>query len=163
MEVRIMNDVIYQASDLASSKRVEFLRDARAGGARLRDRDGSSLLFLPEKEVETLKAISYWSKQQLQLTRLLDDEVKLTPSALGDLAWLRVFGRRDLVEFRDELHEVLIAAISDGSPAALEECIQAWRVTARQLEDPLRKSVLIGQHDANDFVEVTASPAQHVD
>lgn len=158
-----MNDVIYQASDLASGKRIDFLRDARNGGARLRDRDGSSLLFLPESDVLALKTISYWSKQQLQLTKLLEDEIKLTPSALGDLAWLRVFTRPDLVEFRDELHEVLIAAISDGSPEALEECVSAWRTTARQLEDPLRRSVLLGTHDSNDFVEVKAVSSKHVD
>lgn len=158
-----MNEVIYQVSDLAGSKRVDFIRDARNGGARLRDRDGSSLLFLPESDVEALKTVAYWSKQQLQLSRLLEDEVKLSPSALGDLAWLRVFSRPDLQEFRDELHEVLIAALSDGSPAALEDCVQAWKITARQLEDPLRRSVLLGAHDSNDFVEVKTSPLADVD
>lgn len=159
----MIKDVIYQASDLAGTKRRDFLRDARNGGARLRDKDGSSLLFLPESEVDALKAIAYWSKQHLRLNRLLEDGVNPTASALGDLAWLRVFNRQDLLEFRDELYEVLIAAISDEATPALDECVQAWKVTARQLQDPLRRAVLVGAHEANEYVEVTTLPTTDVD
>lgn len=153
-----MNDVIYQASDLAGTKRVDFLRDAKEGGARLRDKDGSSLLFLPESSVEALRTIAYWSKEHLILSRKLEGNLKMIPSELGDLAWLRAFSPEEVKEFCNELHEVLIAALSDGNAVALEDAVNAWRVTAKQLEDPLRRSILMGTHDPTEYVEVAGLP-----
>lgn len=152
-----MSDVIYQSSDLAGSKRTEFIRDAKLGGARLRDRDGESLLFIPESKYNSLQHSAEWSRNYLQLSKVLEDELPLTPSSLGDLAWLRVFSRADIHEFHRELHEVLIATLADESSDSLDAFVRDWRVTARQLEDPLRRSVLLEQFHNEDFAEAVDS------
>lgn len=59
----------------------------------------------------------------------------------------------DLHAFADELSQVLIASLSDESTGVLDEMIHAWQVTARQLEDPLRRAVLLGDHSPADYVE----------
>lgn len=152
-----MSDVIYQSSDLAGNKRTEFIRDAKHGGARLRDRDGESLLFIPESKYTSLQHGAEWSRKYLHLSRVLEEELPLTPSVLGDLAWLRVFSGADLREFLRELHEALIASLSDESSDSLDSCIEDWRTTARQLEDPLRREVLLEQFDNEDFAEAVES------
>lgn len=151
-----MTDTIYQASDLAGSKRVEFLDAARGGGARLRDRDGTSLVMLPESTLRLLETLTHWWEAYTRLDGLLR-RANEVPGAgeLGDLAWLRVFDRDDMQEFLGELHDALIAASADRDSAALESCITAWRITAKQLEDPLRRSVLLSKHVDSDFVEVS--------
>lgn len=151
-----MTDTIFQASDLAGSKRVEFLDAARGGGARLRDRDGMSLVMLPESTLRLLETLTTWWESYTRLDCLLR-RASDVPSArdLGDLAWLRSFDRDDMDEFLSELHDSLVAASADRDTAVLESCINAWRITARQLEDPLRRSVLVGEHVDSDFVEVT--------
>jgi hypothetical protein len=151
-----MTDTIFQASDLAGSKRVEFLDAARGGGARLRDRDGMSLVMLPESALRLLQSLTTWWEAYTRLDCLLR-RASDVPSAreLGDLAWLRSFDRDDMEEFLAELHDALVAASADRDAAVLETCINDWRITARQLEDPLRRSVLLGKHAEADFVEIT--------
>ncbi|MEV5413777.1 hypothetical protein AB0K60_33735 [Thermopolyspora sp. NPDC052614] len=147
-----MSDIIFQASDLAN-KRTEILERARQGLAQIRDKDSTSLVMLPERRLRMLEEIAKWSLAHMRLDDLLRRDAAPSISDLGDLAWLRVFEADDLREFVDELHAVLIAAHSDQDPSALDEFIRSWRITARQLEDPLRRSVLLGRHDPNDFVE----------
>ncbi len=146
-------DEIFQASDLAN-KRLLVLEAARAGGARFRDKDGTGLVMLPEGDLDVLKELARWSSAHLRLESLLRRSDRPTIAELGELAWLRVFDRDDLDEFLAELHDVLIAAHADNSVNALKECIHAWRVTASQLEDPLRRDVLLrGRLEARDLVE----------
>lgn len=151
-----MTDTIFQASDLAGSRRVEFLDAARGGRARLRDRDGMSLVMLPESMLSLLETLASCWESYTRLDCLLR-RTSSVPSAreLGDLAWLRSFDRSDMSEFLVELHDALVAASADRDSAVLESCINAWRVTARQLEDPLRRSVLLGDHVDSDFVEAS--------
>jgi len=150
-----MTDTIFQASDLAGTKRVEFLDAARGGQARLRDRDGMSLVMLPESTLRLLEALTRWWEAYTRLDNLLRRATDV-PSAreLGDLAWLRSVDRDDMDEFLSDLHEALVAASADRDLAVLDSCIKAWRITARQLEDPLRRSVLLGSHADSDFIEV---------
>jgi hypothetical protein len=61
----------------------------------------------------------------------------------------------------DELRDALTAAHADGDTAALNDCLHSWRVTARQLADPLRRSVLHGTHQPDDFVEVSEPDGSH--
>jgi hypothetical protein len=144
---------IFQTSDLAK-KRTEFVQAARDGGAHLRDKDGTSYVMMPERRVQSLESLAGWSGRLLRLQDLLGRDDKLpTVAEFGELAWLRVFDRDDLKEFLDELHEVLIASLSDETTEALDDVIHAWRVTAREIEDPLRRSVLTSEHSAADFVD----------
>lgn len=150
-----MTDTIFQASDLAGSKRVEFLDAAREGVARLRDRDGTSLVMLPESVLRLLEQLSTWWEAYTRLDCLLRRSTGV-PNAreLGDMAWLRTFDRDDMEEFLAELHDALVAASADRDAEALDRCIRDWRITGRQLEDPLRRSVLLGEKSDDDFVEV---------
>ncbi|MEV4511578.1 hypothetical protein AB0K00_21705 [Dactylosporangium sp. NPDC049525] len=156
-------DTIFQSSDLAGNRRVEFLQAARSGRARLRDKDGTSLVMLPESDLEWLEVMAKWSTAQLRLTELLRRGVVPTVSDLGELAWLRTFDLEDLQLFVDELHEVLVTAHADRSTDSLDACVQAWRTTARQLEDPLRRKVLLGSHDAEAFTEVSRPDGVFID
>lgn len=150
-----MNDTIFQSSDLAH-RRTEFLAAARQGQARLRDKDGASYVMLPEGRLQLLEELSLWSQALMKLERLLRRDTLPQVSDLGDLAWLRAFDVPDLREFAEELQESLVASHADRDLSVLHECVRAWRVTASQLEDPLRKSVLHGSHRPGDFVEVDA-------
>jgi hypothetical protein len=149
-----MSDVIYQLSDLAS-KRLEFIDAARNGQARLRDKDGTSLVMLPESKLRLLETLAKWWQAYMKLEGFLRRTELPRASELGELAWLRSFERDDLQEFLSELHDALVAANADGDTAALDDCIQGWRTTARQLEDPLRRAVLLGSHVPEDYVEAS--------
>ena len=145
-----MSDVIYQSSDLAS-KRTQFLRDAKAGRARLRDKDGTGLVMLPEAELWALEKFAMWSRFSDHLGRFIDRYDAPTVDDLGENAWLRTLDLDDLREFRDELMQALVASLADKDTQVLDDMLHDWRVTARQLQDPLRRSVLLAKHDAADF------------
>jgi len=145
-------ETIFLPSDLAGKKRIEFLQQARQSSARIRDKDGVSLMALPESQVVALRLVAEWSGHLLRLQDLLARDGHPSLADLGDMAWLRVFDRDDLKEFADELHQVLIASISDESSEALAEAVRAWKVTAKELDDPLRRSVLTGERSQADFV-----------
>ncbi|MGC5660374.1 hypothetical protein ACN261_08210 [Micromonospora sp. WMMD723] len=148
-----MGSTIFQASDLTNQRRVEFLDAARSGRARLRDKDGTSLVMLPESHLVWLETMARWSAVHLRLEELLRRGVMPSITDLGDLAWLRAFDVDDLAEFVGELHEALVLANADQDPSGLDECVNAWRTTARQLEDPLRRRILLGDRSDADFEE----------
>jgi hypothetical protein len=147
-----MDKVIFQSSDLARD-RTKVLNAARTGRALVRDKDGTGLVMLPEAELNVLEGFAKWSQVHQRLSTFVSSKREATVSELGDLAWLRVFDRDDISAFADELHESLIAGLSDQDLSAIDETVEAWRVTARQLEDPLRRSVLLGAKDPSDFAE----------
>lgn len=149
-----MSDVIFQSSDLAQ-KRVDVLEAARSHGARVRDKDGTSLVMLRESRLTLLEALAEWGTAGLRLEGLLERATVPTVADLGSLAWLRVFDHEEQREFLAELHDALLVAHADEDVSALEACISDWRTTARQLEDPLRRSVLKGRLTADDLVDVT--------
>lgn len=148
-----MDSIIFQASDLAKD-RTKFLDAARSGRALVRDKDGTGLVMLPESELAVLEGFALWSQVHQRLTTFLATKRETSVTELGELAWLRVFDREDITEFANELHESLIAGLADRDVSTITETVDAWRTTARQLEDPLRRSVLLGTKDLSDFVEV---------
>lgn len=154
-----MVDIIFQSSDLAT-RRTEFLDAARRGEARLRDKDGASFVMLPAGRLHLLERLAEWSQHLMQLEALLRRGTTPQVSELGELAWLRAFDLADMREFAGELQDALFAAYADGDTTALDDCLHSWRTTARQLADPLRRSVLHSSHRPEDFVEVTA-PDEH--
>ncbi|MFE9725367.1 hypothetical protein ACFYQ5_17645 [Streptomyces sp. NPDC005794] len=147
------SELIFQSTDLAQ-RRTEFLDAARSGMARLRDKDGTSLVMLPERQLHLLEELRKWSSVHMRLERMLGRaDFRPTVQNLGDLAWLRVFDGEDLKEFAGELNEALVAADSDNSTAPLDDCLRAWRTTAQQLEDPLRRSVLLDKGSSADLID----------
>jgi hypothetical protein len=151
-----MSHETYQPSDLAGAKRTQFLQDARGGRARLRDKDGVTLVMLPEQDLDVLDNFAKWSMVQQRIASLAERTAKASVLELGDLAWVRVFDQDDLATFSDELHGALITALADKDTDLIEEVVGAWRITARQLEDPLRRSVLTSAFRASDFVDASA-------
>lgn len=149
-----MENVIFQASDLARD-RTRFLDAARSGRARVRDKDGTGLVMLPEAELEVLEGFAAWSQRLNQLTALVESERALTPALLGELAWLRVFDAEDIREFIGELHQALIADLADQRIDTVLATVSDWRTTARQLEDPLRRSVLLGHTAPEHLIDAT--------
>lgn len=139
-------ETIFQLTDLAQ-RRTEFVEAARRGGARLRDKDGTSLVMLPESRVLVLEGLSLWNSAYLRLEQLIRRGETPTVSDFGELAWLRAFDSDDLNEFVSDLHDALVAARADDNLEVIEALVHEWRVTAAQLSDPLRRSILTGTMD----------------
>lgn len=153
-----MSDQIFQSSDLAN-KRTEVLEAARNGQARVRDKDGTSLVMLPESRLRVLETLMKWWQASSKLDVLLRKTELPRTGELGELAWLRPFDREDFDEFARELQEALVAASADEDTRVLDECIRAWRITARELEDPLRESVLRAPFVPEHYVEASRPDA----
>jgi hypothetical protein len=146
---------IYQSSDLSQRGRV-VLDTARAGLARLRDNDGLSLVILPEERLSALRTVANCTANYLALEDALASARgrELVPADYGEWTWLRVFDEVDRATFIEEMHDALIVAAREESAELLEETLDRWRTTARVLDDPLRREVLLGTHRDEDFVEV---------
>jgi hypothetical protein len=144
--------MIFQATDLVN-RRVEFLDAARRGLARLRDKDGTSLVMLPERRLDLLQDLRAWSIACLRLEQLTAARERPSVRDLGDLAWLRVFDTDAIREFTAELHDALLAANSDDDTAALFAVLDAWRARARLHDDPLRQEMLLGGATMADFID----------
>ncbi len=155
-----MGDLVYQASDLAGARRTEFLKEARAGRARLRDKDGVSLVMLPEAELSTLERFAQLSRFANMLQTAASRDEPLSLMELGEFAWLRVFDSEDLEDFRSELWHALVASLADKRLDVLELMLNEWRITARQMDDPLRRSVLTASHETSEY---EVAPAPEVD
>jgi hypothetical protein len=153
--VTTTDSVIFKVSDLAQS-RTELLEAARHGRARVRDTDGTGLVMLREQELVLLEQLTTWSRALSRLEKLLKLGEPPTVRELGpELAWLRAFDPDDLQEFAEELDDALVAAQADGDAAPIENAVSAWRLTARQLEDPLRRSILLGTHVETDYLDIS--------
>jgi len=149
-----MTTMVYQPTDLVGRKRRAFLDQAKAGRARLRDSDGTSIVALSETELEALDLIATWSAERDRLVSLLAGRTD-TPTTveLGSLAWMHTLDRSDQIEFANELREAMILAWSrkDGQP--IRDTVHAWMVTAAELEDPVRREVLLGRFDDQEYVD----------
>jgi len=150
-----MSATIFQASDLAKERR-KVLDAARSGRALVRDSDGTGLVMLREQEFSVLESFAKWSRELERLRLLLDGEPVTSVAAYGEFGWLRNFDQDDKLTFVSELHDALLVALADLDTAGIDELISDWRVTARQLEDPTRRSVLLNEQHAEDFIEVEA-------
>jgi hypothetical protein len=150
----LSSSVVYLASDL-NRKRREFLDEARTGMARLRDTDGTSLVMVPESRLAALSELVVWAQRHLQVEAVARRAaVDRSPTDFGDLAWLSVLDDADLATFLTELEAGLFHAMSTQVTADLEHLVQEWRCTAEALSDPVRRAVLLGTHDDDDFAEV---------
>ncbi|MHB8993291.1 MAG: hypothetical protein ACYC66_16855 [Chloroflexota bacterium] len=85
---------------------------ARNGEARVRDKDGLSLVMLPEQRLVALKAVARATANLLaiELSREQDPDRRLALPELGDWTWLREFDDGDLDEFVGEMRRALVVA-----------------------------------------------------
>ncbi len=147
-------ETIFQPSDL--NKRGRTIIDAaRESYARLRDKDGVSLIILKEESLQTLETISKTLKNYIPLEHsLLHGSGKPEISDFGDWSWLRVFDQDDLADFLHEIREALMLSTTEGTTEYVDDALNAWRTTAEALDDPTRREILLGDISDDDFTEV---------
>lgn len=147
---------MFQVSDLAGSRRREFLDAAKSASASLRDTDGSVLTMVASEKIAALQeagsAASMVFSAEAALARTK------TPSAveLGGLAWLTEFDDEDRAEALTDIRNAVVVTVASYDATTLRKTLHEWITTANVLRDPLRRSVLTERSGAADFVEVAA-------
>lgn len=148
---------IFQPIDLVRRGRA-VLDEARRHGARIRDRDGFSLIVLPEERVRLLQTFAEFSENLLALERRIETptEIDRKEFQLGGTAWtwLRVIDSEDLHAFIVEMRQALLIAIREEKPDLPDEVLERWRITAQAIDNPERREVLMQHLSAEDFVEI---------
>lgn len=143
----------FQSSDLQRHRR-DVLDAAHDGVVTVRDADGTILGVAPMRliqGVQDLAALGLDLVNATALTARSADE----PAALGGLAWLVHLDHEDRAECLAELTRELNIAASTLDLSGLHRCLKEWRATAITLSDPLSRSILLGQADDADMVEVS--------
>jgi hypothetical protein len=154
-----VSEIVFQASDLIQHSR-QVLDAARAGEARVRDKDGLSLLILPEQRVAVWRTIAQVAANLATVDHhLRESDASLSLGAYGEWTWLRHLPADDLHLFRDEIRQALIVAAREESLTLLATTLREWRLTAEQLADPTRRAVLLGRPALTEFVEVARPSA----
>ena len=115
------------------------------------------MLVLPEERVEQLETFAGFFQKLLMLERTLASTPSgQTPDLTNvEWGWLRAFDDVDLGEFVADLRRALLLAINQDRADLLDEVLQRWRATARSLDDPLGRRILLEPIQSGDFVEVT--------
>lgn len=145
-------NAVFQASDLAGSRRREFITAAREGRALLRDTDGFALAMLPLAELDAVAELSHTAAAFIRAESALQ-QGKTRPVDLGDFAWLSVFEDDDRAELFGELRDAISMAESTHDLEPLRTCLREWQTTAKALADPERRKILTGLGD-DEFVKV---------
>jgi hypothetical protein len=151
-----MTGTTYLPTDLQRRYRL-VLDQARAGEARVRDLDGTTILLLRETEVQTLRQVGLAAANLAVVERVLEVMATRRPdlSEYGEWTWLRTLDEGDLREFVREVREGIVVAVREGTTTLLDEHLRAWRVTAQQAQDPVLRTILQGGASEADFVEVS--------
>ena len=151
---------IFLPSDLNRRGRA-ILNAARQDVARIRDTDGTSLVVMPEERVQALEIVARAASNLALLEEILDRSPSPSPDSFSavDWAWLRVFDAEDLQEFVREMRAAVVAAFRDRDPRIVDDMLHRWRVTSQVLDDPLRRAILYGPVNLDDFVEVARPEA----
>lgn len=131
----------YLPTDLTGTRRREFIADARAGVARLRDTDGTTLALLPSADLDVLSETRKVALAYLALENALSrPRRERRTTDFGELAWAEPLSDGDLEELRAEVRDGLPGAITSGSFDALNDELRAWRATAQLASDPQLKA-----------------------
>lgn len=148
-------DTIYQASDFNRQYRA-ILEAARAGVARVRDTDGTSLIVSREARWGALQCVTTAAANFMPLEAAVGHACDRRPelSEFGDWTWLRVFDHEELAEFVSEMREAIAIGAKEVSAAPVLDVLAAWRMTADSLEDPLSRETLLGPVDSAALEEV---------
>jgi hypothetical protein len=158
--VSISAPVIYQSSDLNRRGRA-ILDAARDGFARVRDRDGVSLVMTREDRIADLEASSVMMRALADavatfvvLEGVVAHEGGRQPGLrdFGAWTWLRTLPREDLGEFVQEVRDALFASCRELSLVPLQETLDGWHATAEALSDDLSRETLLGDASEDDFV-----------
>lgn len=155
---------IFQSSDLNRQGR-QLLDTARDGLARVRDKDGTSLVMTREERLVDLESRSDFGTGIAEATAtfvLIEGAVGHAPaghesrlSDFGDWIWARYLPAEDLPEFISDMRDALYTACVEFSLAPLQESLEAWRETAMTFKDPVAGEILLGGSDDDDYVDAT--------
>lgn len=145
---------MFQVSDLAGSRRREFLDEAKAGSAALRDTDGSVLVMLAARRIAALQEAA----SAIALLFVAEAAVARTETPVatdfGGFAWLTEFDPDDRAEALAEIRNAIVTTLSSEDATPLRETLHAWATTASVMRDPLRRAVFTGQFGDEDFAPV---------
>jgi len=133
---------IYQASDLNQNGRA-ILDAARESVARVRDKDGTSLVMLPEERLEGLRenaedlvglgeAVASYVTLQRAVAQLDSRPVSL--AEYGVFTWARTLRARQLTDFVRELGDALILCGRERSSVPLRDTVAPWRALAESTQ-----------------------------
>lgn len=146
----------YQPTDLTTSKRRDFLEEARVGVARLRDSDGETLVALPERDLNVLVELRSYTLAFLSLENAMSRaRADRRPMDFGELAWATAFDDEDLAELRAEYADGLANALAERSVERLQGILRAWHLTSDLLRDTEAMARVNADLDLDD-VEVTS-------
>lgn len=149
------NMSIFQVTDLAKH-RTEVLEAARQDTAIIRDNQGPELVMLQMNRLKNLETYKEWSLKLERLRDILQSGNRPNAVGWGDLAWLRVFDDDDLRSFCTDLSNELVIDAAEDDFSGLEQLLREWKVTAGQLEDPLRKHILLSPRFSHEeFIEAS--------
>jgi hypothetical protein len=158
----ITTSTIYQSSDLNQRGRA-ILDAARDGFARVRDKDGASLVMTREERFDALERSNTVGNELAHATAsfmLIEQAVEHRADAkpalaeMGDWVWVRYLPAEDLHEFVTEIHEALYQSCREFSLEPLHDSLDAWRETAMALRDPLSRETLLHDSHDDDYVDV---------
>lgn len=144
-----VTNIAYTASDL-QNRRTEILSAAVEGQALIRVPSGAMLVMLPAAQLWLHELVNEHLLRFLAAERAVERH-ETHADAFGGFPWLSAFDNDDRREFLDEFRDALASA-AGGDPSALSECVEAWRTTARALNDPVRRQILTGP-GTGDYAE----------
>jgi hypothetical protein len=150
---------IHAASELNDNYR-GILDEARnAGIARLRDKDGQSLLIIPEDAAKAGMAASQLARIARDLVAVFATNRRAAPELFratilaGSWPWLRSLDDDDLDSFLAEMASLYAEAVATNDLGNLHRNLRAWQVTAAELDEPRIREALLGASGADDYVD----------
>ena len=130
------------------------VESCEAGRCHHQGNKGPELVMLPNSRLVNLELHKDWSLKLERLRYILQSESRPDVAGWGDRAWLSVFYDEDHNCFCEELSDELVIDASKEDYSGLEELLSDWKATAGQLEDPLRRKILLSPGlDRDDFAE----------
>ncbi len=116
---------------------------------------GNHLVLLSEKQLRTTDEIIRWFRIHLHAsTASRKPASERTSGDFPGAPWLVNLDDEDLTMFLNELRSSLLFAADSGQLETLDRLASAWESTAIALGDPERRSVPLGRHRPDDFVEI---------
>lgn len=152
---------VHHPTELSQQYRVVLDEARKEGVARIRDKDGTSLLILPEERLSHVERDLELAREVLAvfvvcraISRALQAEDLPLNTDIEGWGFLREFDASDLAELRDELSDTAFQAWLGRDLGGLRKAVRAWSTTAEVLRDDLARSTLLGTPELDAFVDV---------
>jgi hypothetical protein len=146
-------DRVYRASDLNRRGR-EVLDAARETGVRIADKDGLSMLMLPESLVVAAARASDERDALVDAYATLFDLDAGESVAVEAMRWVNRLSPEDRSEFIDELRSEIRRSVRDDDVSQLLVMLGEWKVTSTVSNQAGYLDVLNAPFDPDDFFEV---------